>query len=104
MNKYIKSLGIINCVFMNLLLLFYVFLLPYLADFYLLEPTIPFQEFYFKYIDNRYYIFEIIIISLTLISILCITGKVGAAMIATGLPMMLLAYASSIKFTARNEL
>ncbi len=104
MNKYIKSLGIINCVFMNLLLLFYVFLLPYLADFYLLEPTIPFQEFYFKYIDNRYYIFEIIIISLTLISILCITGKVGAAMIVTGLPMMLLAYASSIKFTARNEL
>ncbi len=104
MIKYTRYLGIISRIFMNVLLLFYVFLLPYLADFYLLDPQIPFQDFYFKYIGNRYYIFEIIIISLAIISILCITGRVGVSMIVTGLPVMLLTYASSIKFAARNEL
>lgn len=100
----IKYLRIIIRVFIDLLLLFYVFLFPYLADFYLLTPKKPFQDFYFKYIDNRYYIFEIIVISLAIISILCITGRVGISMIVTGLPIMLLTYASSIKFAARNEL
>lgn len=104
MGKCNKYLGLSLLVIINILLLFYAFLLPYLADFYLLSPKIPFWDFYFKYIDNRYYIFEIIIISLTIISILCITGRVGVSMIVTGLPMMLLAYASSIKFAARNEL
>lgn len=87
---------------MDLLLLLYVFILPYLADFYLLNTQIPFQDFYFKYIDNRYYIFEIIIISLAIISIECITGRVGISMIVTGLPIMLLTYASSIKFAAQR--
>lgn len=99
-----KIIEIIHYIFTDLLLLCYVFLLPYLADFYLLEPEISFQDFYFRYIDNKYYIFEIIIISLTVIAILCITDKIGVSMIVMGLLIMLLTYASSIKFAARNEL
>lgn len=104
MKKYVKYLSLGSGVFMDLLLLIYVFLMPYLADFYLLEPKIAFQDFYFKYIDNRYYIFEIIILALAVIAILCITGKVGVSIITTSVLMMFLAYASSIKFAARNEL
>lgn len=104
MKIYIRCFGICSRFFFESLLIFYIFLLPYLADFYLLEPQISFQDFYFKYIDNRYYIFEIIIVSLSMIAILCVTGRVGVSMIVTGIPLMLLTYASSIKFAARNEL
>ncbi len=100
--EYIFTL--VNRVYAEVLLLFYVFLIPYLTDFYLLEPEITFTEFYFNYIDNRFYIFEIIIISLSVIAILCITGRIGVSILLTSMPMMLLAYAGSIKFAARNEL
>lgn len=104
MKKYVRYYALGSHVFSDIILLFYVFLMPYLADFYLLEPDMTFGDFYFRYIDNRFYIFEIIIISLTVIAILCITGKVGVSILLTSIPMMLLAYAGSIKFAARNEL
>lgn len=104
MKKYVKYFALSNHVFADLLLLFYVFLMPYLADFYLLEPEATFQDFYFEYIDNRYYIFEIVILIFAVIAILCITGRIGVSILLTSIPMMLLAYASSIKFAARNEL
>ncbi len=104
MKKYIKYLAWSYRAFSELLLLLYVFVMPYLADFYLLEPDTTFGDFYFQYIDNRFYIFEIVIISLTVIAILCITGRVGISILLTSIPMMLLAYAGSIKFAARNEL
>lgn len=104
MKKYIKYLAWSYRAFSELLLLLYVFVMPYLADFYLLEPDMAFGDFYFQYIDNRFYIFEIVIISLTVIAILCITGRGGISILLTSIPMMLLAYAGSIKFAARNEL
>ncbi len=104
MKKYTKYVGLVSRVYTDLLILIYVFLIPYLADFYLLEPETSFGDFYFRYIDNRFYIFEIVIISLTVVAILCITGRVGVSILATGVPIMLLAYAGSIKFAARNEL
>lgn len=104
MKKCVKNFALFSHVFTDLLLLFYIFLMPYLADFYLLEPNTTFGDFYFQYIDNRFYIFEIVIISLTVIAILCITGRVGVSILLTSIPMMLLAYAGSIKFAARNEL
>lgn len=104
MKKYSRLLILGSHVYKDIILLFYVFLMPYLADFYLLEPDMAFGDFYFQYIDNRFYIFEIVIISLTVIAILCITGRVGISILLTSIPMMLLAYAGSIKFAARNEL
>lgn len=102
--KKIRYFAIVSRVYVDLLILLYVFVMPYLADFYLLEPDTTFGDFYFQYIDNRFYIFEIVVISLTVIAILCITGKAGISILFTSIPMMLLAYAGSIKFAARNEL
>ena len=104
MKKYVKYLGIGSRAFSGLLLLLYVFLLPYLKDFYLLEPESSFQVFCFENIDNRYYIFEIVILAFALIAILCITGRIGISVIMTSVFMMALTYASSIKFAVRNEL
>ncbi len=104
MRKYAKYFLLGSCVLVEFLLLLYVFLIPYLADFFLLDPEMSFGEFYFHYIDNRFYIFEIIIISLSVIAILCSTGRISISILATSIPMMLLAYAGSIKFPARNEL
>ncbi len=88
---------------LGILLLFMIFM-PYLADYYLLQPDINIFEYYNQHALDQYYDFEALLINLFMFAVLCFTRHTGVAMFAAALPVMILAYVSSIKYAARNEL
>lgn len=82
----------------------FVTFLPYLADYYLLEPQTTVLDFYAKNSVNIYYSFETAIVVLTAAAIWCISGRLGIAISILSVLFLLLSYASSIKYAALNEL
>ena len=78
--------------------------LPYLADYYVLEPEETILAFFANNSVNRYYIFETVLTALTVIALWCLSGRLWVALAVPSLLLMLLAYADSIKFAALNEL
>ncbi len=78
--------------------------LPYLADYYVLEPDSSILTFYADNSINRYYIFETVLTAFTIMSLWCFCGRLWAALTVPSLLLMFLAYADSIKFAALNEL
>ena len=53
--------------------------LPYLADYYLLQPSDTVLAYFAENSIDRYYEFETVIVFLSVISIWCISGSTGAA-------------------------
>lgn len=87
----------------GILLVFMIFM-PYLADYYLRQPDITIFQYYEQHSVDSYYDFEAVLIDLFLFAMLFYTKGTGGAMFAAATPVMLLAYVSSIKYAARNEL
>lgn len=81
----------------------FVTFLPYLADYYVLQPNISFREYYSQYVIDRYYAFETIIITLFVLSIVFFSEKVWFSMSVAAVVLFILAHATSIKYAARNE-
>ncbi|MDE6749026.1 MAG: LTA synthase family protein, partial [Lachnospiraceae bacterium] len=86
------------------LMAIFVTFLPYLADYYLLQPSNTIFDFYVDNVINKYYIFETNIVILTVVAIWCISGRLGIAICILSVFFLLLSYASSIKYAAINEL
>lgn len=85
-------------------LIFSISLLPYLADYYLLQPEENFFLFILNTYGEMYYDFETSLIFLFAVSILLFCKKIGVVICTSYLPMLLLAHVSSIKYDARNQL
>ena len=86
------------------LLAIFVTFLPYLADYYLLQPPTTLLDYYAKNSVNIYYSFETTIVILTVAAIWCISGRLGIAIFIPSVFFLLLSYVSSIKYAALNEL
>lgn len=78
--------------------------LPYLADYYVLEPDCSILTFFADYSVNRYYIFETFLTAFAIMALWCFCGRLWAALTVTSLLFLFLAYADSIKYAALNEL
>lgn len=78
--------------------------LPYLADYYVLEPDGSILTFFADHSINKYYIFETVLIAFTIMTLWCFCGRLWAALTVPSLLLMFLAYADSIKYAALNEL
>ncbi|MDE6663180.1 MAG: LTA synthase family protein [Lachnospiraceae bacterium] len=86
------------------LLAIFVTFLPYLADYYLLQPPTTLLDYYAKNSVDIYYSFETTIVILTVAAIWCISGRLGIAIFIPSFFFLLLSYVSSIKYAALNEL
>lgn len=102
-NTNIRYAIYFRVLLIGILLIFMTFL-PYLADYYILQPDMTVFRYYNEYVSDRYYQFETILLSLFVISMWCAFKRSGAAMLAVAAPLLVLSYASSIKYAARNEL
>ena len=78
--------------------------LPYLADYYLLQPSDTVLAYFAENSVDRYYEFETVIVFLSVVSIWCISGSTGAAISVPSALFLLLSYADSIKYASLNEL
>lgn len=78
--------------------------LPYLADFYVLEPDCSVFAFFADHSVDRYYFFETALVALAVTGLWCLGRRLWAALAVPSLLFMLLAYADSIKYAALNEL
>ena len=78
--------------------------LPYLADYYVLQPDDTILAYYAAHSVDRYYDFETIIIGLSIMTLLFLSRRLWVALTIPSLLLMLLAYADSIKYAALNEL
>lgn len=86
------------------LLITFITFLPYLADYYILQPSDTIFDYFAQNSVNRYYDFETVIVGLTVVVIWCVSGRVGAAIFLPSVLVLLLCYADSIKYAALNEL
>lgn len=86
------------------LMAIFVTFLPYLADYYLLQPSDTLFDFYTQYTIDKYYLFETNIVILAVAAIWCISGRLGIAICILSVFFLLLSYAGSIKYAAINEL
>lgn len=78
--------------------------LPYLADYYVLQPDDTLLSYYADHSVDRFYHFETIVISLSIMTLLFLSRRLWVALTIPSLLLMLLAYADSIKYAALNEL
>lgn len=78
--------------------------LPYLADYYLLQPEDGFFSFYLKSANLLNYELEADLIYSFAFAVWFFTKKTGLSLCVSYLPMLLLTYASSIKYEMRGEL
>lgn len=78
--------------------------LPYLADYYVLQPDCTIFSYYVDNLVDGYYDFETITIGLSIMVLLCLSGRLWVALTIPSFLLMLLAYADSIKYAALNEL
>ncbi|MDE7267532.1 MAG: hypothetical protein K2N89_08715, partial [Lachnospiraceae bacterium] len=74
--------------------------LPYLADYYVLQPDDTILAYYAAHTVDRYYDFETIIIGLSIMTLLFLSRRLWVALTIPSLLLMLLAYADSIKYAA----
>ncbi|MDE7340288.1 MAG: sulfatase-like hydrolase/transferase [Lachnospiraceae bacterium] len=86
------------------LLIIFITFLPYLADYYILQPSDTVLDYFSQNSVNRYYSFETVIVMLAVASVWCISGRVGIALFIPSMLFLLLSYAGSIKYAALNEL
>ncbi|MBD5520541.1 MAG: LTA synthase family protein [Lachnospiraceae bacterium] len=86
------------------LLAIVVTFLPYLADYYILQPQTTVLDYYAKNSVNIYYSFETMIVVLTVAAIWCISARLGIAIFIPSVLFLLLSYASSIKYAALGDL
>ena len=91
-------------IFVAGLLITAVTFLPYLADYYILQPDDSIFTYYVANLVDEYYDFETIIIGLSIVILLFLSRRLWIALTIPSLLLMLLAYADSIKYTALNEL
>lgn len=99
-----KRYPVYFCILSVGILILFMTFMPYLADYYLRQPDINIWKYYGQHTLDEYYNFEATLINLFMFAILCYTKRTGIAMFTAALPVMLLAYVSNIKYTARNEL
>lgn len=78
--------------------------LPYLADFYVLEPDHSILTFFVNHSIDRFYFFETALAALAIAGLWCLGGRLWAALTVPSLLFLVLAYADSIKYAALNEL
>lgn len=78
--------------------------LPYLADYYVLQPESTIFSYYMDNLVDRYYDFETIVIGLSIMALLCLCKRLWAALTIPSFLLMFLAYADGIKYAALNEL
>ena len=99
-----KEYKICIYIFVAGLLITAITFLPYLADYYVLQPDDSILTYYVDNLVDGYYDFETIIIGLSIMILLFLSGRLWVALTIPSLLLMLLAYADSIKYTALNEL
>ncbi len=86
------------------LLITAVTFLPYLADYYVLQPNDTILTYYADNSVDIYYHFETIMIGLSIMTLWFLSKRLWVALTIPSLLLMLLAYADSIKYTALHEL
>lgn len=91
-------------IFTIVLVLLFVTFLPYLVDFYVLQPDMTFWDYYMQHIIDRYYTFETFSVTLFVTAVWISSGKSGVAMLGAAVPLLILAHATGIKYAARGEL
>ncbi|MBD5451614.1 MAG: sulfatase-like hydrolase/transferase, partial [Lachnospiraceae bacterium] len=99
-----KEYKICIYIFAAGLLITAITFLPYLADYYVLQPDDTILTYYAAHSVDRYYDFETIIIGLSIMTLLFLSRRLWVALTIPSLLLMLLAYADSIKYAALNEL
>ena len=99
-----KERKICTYIFVAGLLITAVTFLPYLADYYVLQPSGTILSFYADYSVNSYYHFETIMIGLSIMTLWFLSRRLLVALTIPSLLLMLLAYADSIKYAALHEL
>lgn len=103
-DKIQKRYAVYCRVFTAGLLVTFITFLPYLADYYILQPSDTVLEYFAQNAVNRYYEFESVTVVMTAAAIWCISGSVGMAISIPSALFLLLSYVSSIKYAALNEL
>ncbi len=99
-----KEYKICIYIFAAGLLITAVTFLPYLADYYVLQPDDAILTYFAENSVDRYYRFETNIIALSIMTLLFLSRRMSVALTIPSLLLMLLAYADSIKYAALNEL
>lgn len=91
-------------LFAAALLITAITFLPYLADYYVLQPDSTILAYYADNSVDRYYRFETIVIGLGIMTLLFFSRRLWVALTIPSLLLMFLAYADNIKYAALNEL
>ena len=99
-----KEYKICIYLFVAGLLITAVTFLPYLADYYVLQPDDTILSYYANNSVDIYYHFEIIMVGLSIMTLWFLSKRLWVALTIPSLLLMLLAYADGIKYTALNEL
>lgn len=99
-----KEYKILIYVFAIGLLITAITFLPYLADYYLLQPDGTILTYYAHNSADKYYEFENILIGLSIMTLYFLSGRLSVALTVPSLLLMLLAYANNIKYAALHEL
>ncbi len=86
------------------LLAIFVTFLPYLADYYLLQPPTTVLDYYAKNSVNIYYSFETNIVIMLFAALWCISGRMGISIFIPSVLFLFLSYVSNIKYASLNEL
>lgn len=92
---HIFALGVFICS---------VTFLPFLADYYLLQPNCGFISFFIQNSQTLFYNFETTITALFALAVWFFTRKSGIAIFASYFITLLLTHAGSIKYELRGEL
>lgn len=99
-----KEYKICVYLFAAALLITAITFLPYLADYYVLQPDSTILAYYADHSVDRYYRFETIVIGLSIMTLLFFSRRLWVALTIPSLLLMFLAYADNIKYAALNEL
>lgn len=99
-----KEYKICVYLFASALLITAITFLPYLADYYVLQPDSTILAYYADNSVDRYYRFETIVIGLGIMTLLFFSRRLWVALTIPSLLLMFLAYADNIKYAALNEL
>ena len=87
------------------LLGWYGWMLPVFLDFYVMRTFSSYWDFYACYGgDDVYYLFESVIIWVTMAAIIIVSKRMFMAVSITSIPLYFLAYVSRIKYVNRSEL
>ncbi len=104
MNNKEMQKRLIYIVLVTGLVWVYVSYMPFLMDYYVCRPDMPFGWFYEQNLTNVVYEFESVLLALTAVFVFCLTWNGGASIGIVSLAAFVLTHGSYVKYMNRKEM